>query len=377
MRVLFLANTDWYLFNFRRDLAHALRVAGHEVLLAAPRGEFAPRLEAEGFAFHEVAISRQGLNPWSELAAVGRIEALYRELKPDMVHHFTLKAVVLGSLAAQRAGITQVVNAIAGLGYSFSDAGIRARMIRRGLIPVLKRAIAGTDIIFQNSDDEATLRASGVLAGTRTHLIQGSGVDISAFSMTPEPDGDPVVMLPSRMLWSKGIGTFAASAERVRRQMPLARFVLVGSLDEEHPDAISQDDMTRITETGDVEWWGFQDEMAETMKRAHIVCLPSRYGEGVPRALIEGAALGRPLIGTDIPGCREIVRDHETGFLVRPRDAGALSSAVLELLQDRDLRRSLGEGARALAVSRFSATTVIEETFEVYQKTASGAAARV
>ena len=372
MRILFLANTDWYLYNFRQDLAHALRVAGHEVVMAAPRGEFAKRLEADGYEFRAVEISRQGLNPVSEFAAVRRLEALYREVQPDVVHHFTLKAVVLGSLAARRAGIEHVINAIAGLGYAFSGDGLKARTIRRGLLPVLRRALAGSDVIFQNPDDQATLRASGVLEDVPTHLIKGSGVDISAFAMTPEPEGDPVVMLPGRMLWSKGVGTFAGAAERVRFHLPLARFVLVGSLDEEHPDAVTREDMERITGSGHVEWWGFQEAMNATLQQAHVVCLPSRYGEGVPRVLIEAAAIGRPLVGTDIPGCREIVIDHKTGLLVRPRDATALSEALLELLRDRDLRRKMAANARALAVRRFSTTTVIEETFEVYRKTAPG-----
>ena len=371
MRVLFLANTDWYLYNFRLDLARAVRGAGHEVVMAAPEGAFRAKIEADGFAFREVKMSRRGINPLAEYAAVRRMEALYREVQPDLVHHFTLKAVVQGSLGAQRAGVTRVVNAVAGLGYVFTDESLKARAIRMGLVRALGRSLAGTEIILQNPDDELMLHAAGVLADGQAHLIRGSGVDVERFVPIPEPGGAPLVVLASRMLWGKGIETFVHAAERVRKKMPTARLALVGPTDSGNPAAVPEAQLRAWAEAGDVEWWGFRDDMEDVLAQSHVVCLPSEYGEGVPRILIEGAASGRPLVATDIAGCREIVRDGKSGLLVRPGDPAALAQALLDLLRDRDLRRRLGQGARRLAEDEFSARSVIADTFGVYRILAS------
>ena len=372
MRVLLLANTDWYLFNFRLGLARALREAGHEVHLAAPHGDFRQRLEAEGFAFHPVRMSRRGVNPLVEAAAVRRMASLYREVRPDLVHHFTIKAVVQGSLAARRAGVGAVVNAVAGLGYAFTDRSARARAIRLALLPTLRRALRGTELVLQNPDDRDALEAAGVIAPGTAHLIRGSGVSVSRFVPTPEPEGRPLVVLASRMLWGKGVETFVHAAERVRRVLPRARFALVGPTDEGNPGAVPEAQLHAWVDARAVEWWGYRGDMAAVLAQAHVVCLPTEYGEGVPRVLIEGAASGRALVATDTPGCREIVRDGETGFLVRPGDPEALAFALLELLPDRSLRQRLGAAARALAVGEFSAERVIADTFRVYGVAAPG-----
>lgn len=367
MRVLFLANTDWYLYNFRLDLAKAVREAGHEVILAAPEGVFQRAIEEEGFAFQPVKMSRRGVNPIEEWAAVRRMEGLYREVQPDLVHHFTLKAVVHGSLGAKRAGVPHIVNAVAGLGYAFTDPSLKARLIRQGIVRALRRSLDGTELILQNPDDERVLHEAGVLTGSRAHLIRGSGVDIDRFVPLPETPGPPLVVLASRMLWGKGIQTFVDAAERVRTTMPTVVMALVGPTDPGNPAAVPETQLKAWDSSGMVEWWGFRHDMEQVLSDAHVVCLPSEYGEGVPRILIEGAASGRPLVATDIPGCREICVDHETGLLVRPGDASALSHALLDLLRDRDLRQKLGRGARRLAEEAFSARSVIDATFDVYR----------
>ncbi|MEL6616289.1 MAG: glycosyltransferase, partial [Bacteroidota bacterium] len=225
-------------------------------------------------------------------------------------------------------------------------------------------------VILQNPDDRALLKAAGVLPEGHAHLIRGSGVDVHRFVPQPEPEGPPLVVLASRMLWGKGIETFVRAAERVRKKMPLARFALVGPTDEGNPASVPAETLREWAASGAIEWWGFRDDMEEVLRQAHIVCLPSEYGEGVPRILIEGAAAGRPLVATDIPGCREIVRDGETGFLVRTGDPEALSTALLDLLRDRDLRQRLGAAARGLAARSFSARSVIADTFDVYRRLA-------
>ena len=367
MRVLFFANTDWYLYNFRLDLARAVREAGHEVVLAAPEGVFRRDLEADGFAFVPVKMDRRGINPLAEWAAVRRMEAIYREVKPDLVHHFTLKSVVHGSMGAKRAGVPAIVNAVAGLGYAFTDPSLKAKLVKRGVTRALATALDGTQLILQNPDDERVLREAGVLPAGGTHLIRGSGVDVSRFTPQPETAGPPLVVLASRMLWGKGIQTFVDAASRVRERMPTAVLALVGPTDPDNPASVPEAQLRAWDASGPVEWWGFRHDMHQVLSDAHVVCLPSEYGEGVPRILIEGAASGRPLVATDIPGCREICRDHETGLLVRPQDAAALARALLDLLRDRDLRQRLGKEARRLAVESFSAQSVIAQTFAVYR----------
>lgn len=372
MRVVFLANTDWYLFNFRLDLAKAVRAAGHEVILAAPEGVFRREIENEGFRFQPVRMSRRGVNPLEEWGAVRRMEALYRELQPDLVHHFTIKAVVHGSLGAKRAGVPAIVNAVAGLGYAFTDRSLKARLIRQGIVRALRQSLAGTALILQNPDDERVLAEAGILDGVSSHLIRGSGVDVHRFVPMPETEGPPLVVFASRMLWGKGVQTFVDAADRVRREMPTAVLALVGPTDQGNPAAVPEAQLKAWDESGTVEWWGFRHDMESVLSEAHVVCLPSEYGEGVPRILIEGAASGRPLVATDIPGCREICVDHKTGLLVRPGDPAALAEALLDLLRDRDLRQSLGRGARRLAEDEFSARAVIRSTFDVYRTVAAG-----
>ena len=368
MRVLFLSSTDWYLYNFRLDLARAVRDAGHEVVFVAPEGEFASRIEADGFAFRPITMSRRGVNPFGEIAAIRRLTEVYREIQPDLAHHFTLKAVVQGSLAARRAGVQRVVNAVAGLGYVFTDPGLRARAIRLGLVPALRVALRGTETIYQNPDDQALLVRARAADPARSHLIRGSGVDVSRFSPTPEAEGPPLVVLASRMLWGKGVGDFAEAARLVREAIPDARLALVGPTDEGNPGAVPEAQLREWVSAGHVEWWGFRDDMEAILASAHVVCLPSRYGEGVPRILIEAAATGRALVATDIAGCREIVRDGETGRLVPHSDPLALADALVGLLRDPDARRRMGAQARDLAVREFSAREVIARTMGVYDR---------
>ena len=372
MKALLLANTDWYLANFRLGLARAIRDAGHEVVLAAPPGPFVERLEGDGFAFRAVGMDRRSRNPWTEARAVRELAALYRREGPDLVHHFTLQAVVQGSFAARRAGVGAVVNAVAGLGYAFTDPGARARLTQAALRPVLRRALAASETVVQNPDDRDALLALRLADPARLHVIRGSGVDTRRFRPQPEPDGAPTVVLASRMLRAKGADTLVEAMPLVREQIPDARAVLVGAADGGNPDAIPEAELQAWDARPGVEWWGFRDEMESVLAQAHVVCLPSRYGEGVPRVLIEGAALGRPLVSTDRPGCREIVRDGETGRLVPPADPQALAAALIELLGDAELRRRLGTGARALAVRSFSSDRVTADTFGVYRRVAPG-----
>jgi glycosyltransferase involved in cell wall biosynthesis len=313
------------------------------------------------------------------------VARLYRKLKPDIVHHVALRPVVVGGLAARLAGVKNVVSAVAGMGYAFAltpspspgesgePDGVRAvsgerrvshaarRLVGFVLKRLLRLAPARGVVIVQNPDDAATVQGLGV-APERIRLIPGAGVDTERFAPRPEPEGRPVVMLASRLLWDKGVGEFVEAARRLKGR---ARFVLVGAPDPGNPASVAEGDLYAWVQDGIVEWWGRRDDMAEVLSAAHIVCLPS-YREGLPKVLLEAMACGRACITTDAPGCRDCVRDGDNGLLVPVKDAAALVAAIEQLLDDQNLRRRMGVRGRERAVAEFSQDRVIDATLAVY-----------
>ncbi len=364
MKIVLLANTDWYLYNFRLPLAEALRTEGHQVVLVSPNGRYAPKLVDRGFEWIEFSMTRRGGNPIGELKTVSRLADLYRSLSPDLVHHFTLKCALYGSVAARLAGVRGIVNAIAGLGYVFSDGGLKARLLKAAVRTFAVVALRGTRVIFQNSEDRDALARA---CGDRAVVIPGSGVDVERFK-PGEGGGGRTVLLASRLLRPKGIGEYVAAATFVRHEMPDARFLLAGEPDEGNPTSISLEEIERWRADGNVEMLGHREDMVEVLNGVDLVVLPSTYGEGVPRILVEAAASGKPLVTTDRPGCRDIVKNGVNGFTIPAHDAGALARAVLRILDDRPLQCAMGRQSRALAVNGFSEKSVIAETIAVYSR---------
>lgn len=366
MKVILVANTAWYLYNFRLPLAQALRDCGVEVVLMAPYDAYADHLQQAGFRWENFSLVRRSLNPWRELSAVIRLVRLYRRERPDVVHHFTIKAVLYGSLAARLTGVPQVVNAVTGLGYLFGEGGRARRALRRLVMLAYRRLLQGTQVIFQNAEDRDVFLQNGLVQPGQIALIPSSGVDLERFRPQPEPEGTPVVMLAARLLWDKGVGEFVQAAQILRRRGVDARFVLVGDTYDGNPSAVPQGQLQSWQDAGVVEWWGWRDDMAQVFASAHVVCLPS-YREGLPKSLIEAAACGRPVVSTDAPGCRDAVVPGETGLLVPVQDAEALADALEELLVHPEVRRKMGAAARQFA-SRFSVEQVVARTLAVYTR---------
>jgi glycosyltransferase involved in cell wall biosynthesis len=297
-----------------------------------------------------------------------RLLKLYRAERPDAVHHFTIKPVLYGSLAARWLKIPLIVNAIPGLGHVFIDESIPGRALRRAVMQFYRFALAGTKVIFQNPDDQALFVRYGLVKGKQHHLIRGSGVDIERLAPLPEPQGDTVAALPARLLWPKGIREFVAAAQQLKREGLQARFALIGKGDPGNPEAVPEAQLRAWDESGAVEWWGWTDDIFSIYDRSHIICLPTYYGEGVPRSLVEAAACGRPVVATDRPGCREIVQHGDTGLLVPVQDSTALADALRSLISDPQLRLDMGRRGRQLVVEKFSADQVIQETLAVYDR---------
>jgi glycosyltransferase involved in cell wall biosynthesis len=366
VKILLFANTDWYLFNFRLSLAQALRADGHNIVLVSPPGKYSARLQAAGFRWIEFPLSRRGTNPLFEMITVARLRRLYRQEKPDFAHHFTIKCVLYGSLAARLAGVKRIINAITGLGYVFIGTKPRASALLFMVKSLYRLALHNTRVIFQNVDDRALFLEMGLVNLAQSSLIEGSGVDTQRFTPTPEPEGIPLVVLPARLLWDKGVGEFVEAARLLRAEGIPARFALIGDTDPDNPAGVSEPRLHDWQAEGVVECWGWQEDMSSVYERANIVCLPS-YREGLPRTLVEAAACGRALVASDVPGCRGIVRNAENGLLVPARDGQALAAALKTVLLDPALRQEMGKLGRAMVEAGFSVEKVVSETLQVYR----------
>lgn len=368
-KLLFLVTEDWYFCSHRLPPARAARMAGYDVVVATRVEEHGAQIAAEGFKVIPIGLQRRGRNPFSEMAAIAEIVGIYWRERPDIVHHVALKPVLYGSLAALLARRPAVVNALAGMGFLFTSSSRLAAVLR----PVVSRIFrillnAGRSVlILQNPDDVTMLVSGGVVDPSRVRLIRGSGVDIGKFHPIPLPQGVPVVMLASRLLWDKGIGEFVAAAGALRERGMVARFVLVGDGDAANPESIPDEQVKAWHDGGVIESWGRREDMPAAFAQARVVCLPS-YREGLPKVLLEAAACGRPLVATDAPGCREIVLHGENGLLVAVRDAAGLADAIASLLNDPELQSNMGKKGRELVEREFSETHVAQKTLEVYSE---------
>jgi glycosyltransferase involved in cell wall biosynthesis len=370
MKVLLIANTDWYLFNFRLPLARAIRARGLEVVLVSPPGRYTSRLEQQGFRWIRLPLKRRSINPLSELVTLLHLVLIYFRERPDLVHHFTIKCVLYGSIAARLAGVKSVVNAFAGLGHVFNDDRFKTKVLRFFVKRICKPTLRGTQVIFQNPDDQRVFVLQGLVVETESHLIRGSGVDVDTFNPTIRrpSNAERRVLLASRLLWAKGLAEYVEAARAIHESMPCSQFLIAGETDPGNPAAVPQHVIDQWQTRRELKILGHRDDVVDLLRIVDVVALPSYYGEGVPRILIEAAAIGLPLVATDMPGCREIVRPGVNGLLVRPRDAGQLASAIRQLLVDDQLRLEMGKQSRELACKEFSENQVINSTLQVYQE---------
>jgi glycosyltransferase involved in cell wall biosynthesis len=376
VKVIFFANTDWYLYNFRLGLAKFLRERGFEVVMLSPVGAYGAMLAAEGFRWVAVDMDRRSLNPARELALIRRISAVYAAEKPDIVHHFTIKCVVYGSLIARWHGIRNRVNAVTGMGYVFSDDGYRARLLRPVVRNLIKATLGGegSRLILQNKDDLAAFAAAELAPSEKTHVILGSGVDTARFQPSAASRGHGVmrVLLASRLLWDKGIREYIEAARLVKEEGLPVEFLLAGNPDPGNPASVPESQIAKWREGAAVKYLGHVADMPRLLSEIDVAVLPS-YREGVPRSLLEAAACGLPIVTTDVPGCREVVRHGVNGLLVPPRDAPALAAAVKFMWEKPDERARMGSAARQVVLNNFDQQIVFEKTFAVYRDLLSAA----
>lgn len=375
-RLLFVVNVDWYFVSHRLPLAVAARELGWEVSVAAAETTCRAQLEQLGIHFVPLRFRRKSRQPAGELWLLFQLIRLYRQARPSIVHNVTLKPVLYGSIAARFFPGVTVVNAIAGTGGVLAALeSIPARLLGRvlGLIMPKKRGL----VIFQNRNDAALFTDIYHYPSGRTRLIPGSGVNIREYSPAPPPPGAPIILLASRLLWPKGLREFVAAASIVRKRYPQSRFVIVGEPDPDSSLSVPHSQLAEWTRRGAVEWWGRREDMAQVLRQASIVTLPTYYGEGVPKVLIEAAAAGRAIVTTDTPGCSDIVRQDFNGLLIPPRDASALAAAIIKLLEDPGRSTEFGLRGRELVEAEFSIERVVTDTLNVYYELLNIARRRV
>lgn len=371
-RLLYVHNAVPYFLSHRLAVARAARNAGWDVHLAAPPVDAAlrGRLEAERITFHPFTLSRRGMAPAHELGSLWALGRLYRQVQPTLIHLVTIKPVLYGGMVARLTGGAPYVATIPGRGYVFTTApGLKGRMLRGGVRQAYRLALGGGSCraIFQNPDDRDFFVAESMIAADKTRVVLGSGVDPDQFRPGQRAGASPPrVVLASRMLRDKGVLEFVEAARRLKAAGIAAEFVLLGLPDPGNPDSHRESELAAWHAEGVVQWWGYREDMPEILAATDIVCLPTAYGEGVPRILIEAAACGCALIAADRPGCREIVQDGVNGLLVPPRDAGALAHAVTTLLDDPVRCGGMGQAGRARVLAQFTEAHVVEETLAVY-----------
>lgn len=368
-KLLFFVTEDWYFCSHRLPLALAAKQAGYDVAVVTRVRFHGDIIRDAGLRLIPLELSRRGMNPLSELKLILRLASIYRSEKADIVHHVALKPVLYGSIASHVSGVPFVVNALAGLGLLFSSGSLKAKLARPVFMVFFRLLLnrKGSAVILQNLDDVELMCGAGIVKRERVSLIRGSGVDLCQYTASSESGSPPLVILASRLLWDKGVAEFVDAARQLKKQGVSARFALVGEGDAENPRSIDNQQLKAWCDEGVVEWWGRQNNMPEVFAQSHIVCLPSFYGEGVPKVLIEAAACEKPVVTTDTPGCREIVRDGENGILVPVKDSFAVASALKKLIESPALRKKMGEKGRALVAQEFSLDRVNRETLTLYE----------
>jgi glycosyltransferase involved in cell wall biosynthesis len=373
-KLLFLVTEDWYFCSHRLPVARAARESGFEVVVVTRVREHGGAIQDEGFALRSLAWRRRGDGLLGAARAISAITRLYRAERPDIVHHVALKPVLFGGLARRlafpnSAGRPASIDAVMGLGSGFSTTTLAARLRRPPLALALRLAADGGpgSIVVQNPEDRDALVALGI-EPRRIALIRGSGVDIVHFAPLPEPSGDTVtVALVSRMLRDKGVLQAAAAIRRLRARGLAIELVLAGPTDPDNANSLGAEALRALAAEPGIQWLGPAADVRAVWRRAAIAVLPSTYGEGVPKALLEAAACGRPLIATDVPGCREAVRSGKTGILVPPHDIDALTEAIAALAADPARRAIMGQAGRALIESQFADEIVARETLALYR----------
>jgi glycosyltransferase involved in cell wall biosynthesis len=369
-KLFLVVNVDWFFVSHRLPIALEALKRGYDVTIFSIDTGRADEIRSHGLRFIPLPTSRAGMNILQEIKVLMLLFRYYRNEKPDIVHHVAVKPVTYGSLVAKILGVPKVVNALSGLGFLFINAD-KNRLVHSIVNRVFKFGFKNKNLTFilQNHDDFAMIKNIGVLEDHQIKLIKGSGVDLTSFHFTEEkPTQTLKVILPARMLYDKGVVEFVEVAHILKpKYKETVDFVLVGNVDMENNAGIEESQLLAWHKEGAVSWIDYQKDIIPTLIESHIVVLPS-YREGLPKSLIEACAIGRAIVTTDVPGCREVVKEGENGFLVENKNVPALAAAIEKLILDKPMRLRMGLASRKKAEEEFSLKSVIDKTFAIYEQ---------
>jgi glycosyltransferase involved in cell wall biosynthesis len=368
-RVLFVITEDWFFYSHFLDRAKYIAASGGSVGVATRFSIHEDELKDLGFELFPVNFSRRGLNPLAEFRTALKIRKIIRRFKPDIAHNVALKPVVTGAFGELLGRQGVVINALVGMGYIFTSTDTRASVVKPFLSRILKSLLRSKSVhvVIENPDDLNSLVSDGFVRQSQISLIRGAGVDLNAFPFYPEVAGPVVVTLVSRILRDKGVLEFIDAASQLQSRVPEVVFQIVGEPDLGNPSAIPQSEIDSWESLPNVKYLGRRSDIADILKSSHIVCLPS-YREGLPKSLLEALSCGRPIITTDVPGCREVCNDGVNGLLIPARDSIALSHAIKKLALNQDLRQEMGRAGRVRAESEFSNAIVCAQTLDLYRR---------
>ncbi len=362
MRVVVVGVTAEGMLNFRGEMLRSMVANGHKVLALAPENDAGVRtaLDTMGVAYSTFPLRRTGTNPLRDVSTILSLARIFRQFRADAVLVYAAKPVVYGSFAARLAGVRQRAALITGVGSALGGGpGLRRRALSRVLRSLYAVALHQVHVVFfQNPDDDRLFRSLG-LVGKRqlVVLVNGSGVDLTHFSPAALPPPPVTFLMMSRLIREKGIDQYVEAARRVRSAHPEVHIQLLGPLDP-NPSGISAQELEALRTEGAVEYLGRTSDVRPFLARAHVCVLPSYYGEGVPRSVLEAMAMGRAVLTTDVPGCRETVQGGRNGLLVPPRDAAALAEGMLRMLAEPERLGPMGRQSRAIAEERFDVHSV-------------------
>ncbi len=371
-KLLFVVTEDWYFCSHRLSLATAAKDAGYKVSVATriTDEKYVPIIRDAGIELLPLKkMTRGGKNPITELQVILELMTIYKSLQPDIIHHVAIKGVLYGSIAAKLTKMKATVNALAGLGHIFVSKQILARLLRIFIISVFKFSFNGINVkfIFQNPDDMKLFVDLNIADGDDCVLIRGSGVNIDQFHPVDLKSDVPTFILASRMLWYKGVGELVEAARILKKKGLIFRILLAGEPDLQNPKTITHSQLQAWHDEGVIEWIGFCSDMVDLLSKCDVAVLPSYYGEGVPKVLIEAAAMELSLITTQMPGCIEICRHEKNGLLVPPKDILALTKAIERLINDELLRKQLGVEGRQIVINEFEESIVNTATLNLYK----------
>jgi glycosyltransferase involved in cell wall biosynthesis len=368
-RIIFLVTEDWYFWSHRLPMAQAALRAGFEVGIATRVSTLGDNIRAEGFSLYELDWTRGSVSFFDFLRGARDVASIYRQQKPDIVHHVALKPVIVGSVAAIMVGVPRVVNALTGLGHLFASNHPRMRALRAILHPLLKFVLQrpNTVILLQNKDDLVMLKRLGYV-NANALIIRGSGIDVNYYR--PQPFNRPAIVTAAfvgRIIEIKGVRILIEAYRRLRSRGFQLRLLLAGIPDSENPGAISRAEIAEWVKELEIVWLGHCNDVRTVWAQADIAVLPSIGGEGLPKALLEAAACGRPLIATDVPGSREIAIDGRNAIVVPSGDPDALGRALELLAGNESLRKTMGDESRRIVMSDMAQEQVSRDIVLLYQ----------